>query len=163
MSAPITILNDQKGESIQMSVEPDERLENILERCMKYWLIEGDKDRFVFLRRNDQIDINETVISAGIERGDVLKLVDKSSRRESETEEDPEEMKEDAVNLAERWLESNIGIDPHELEYVKEERDAESANMIFQLRGKDGRLTVQVKNGKVSNYIPRDVTSEEGE
>lgn len=144
-----------------MSVQPEEKLESILDRCMNYWLLKGDKDRYVFLRRNDKIGIDETVISAGIEGGDVLRVVDKSSMMPPEKEKKvPEKLKKDPAILAEEWLEKNIGIDSDELGYVAREEGEEGIDLIFQIKGKEGSLTVQVKDGKVSNYIPIDITSD---
>ncbi len=162
MPATITILHNEKEESIQMGVRPEQSLGDILQRCMDYWMLEGSKERYIFLRRNDEIGLDETVISAGIERGDVLTLGKKRELRSAAKEETPSNSEGiGAVTAAEDWLDRNIGLDIDRLEVVTEEEISEGVRLIFQLAGKEEYLTVQVKDGKVMSYIPKNVAMEE--
>lgn len=166
MSATITILYNEKEESIQMEVQPDENLEDILERCMDYWMLRKDKERYVFLKRNDELDGDETVISAGIEKGDVLSLDEKRDLRgatEKKSKTPPLDNADiNPVTAAKNWLEKNIGLEPPRLTLVTEEDRGESVNLVFRITGKEKYLTVQVKNGEIRDYIPRESTLKKG-
>lgn len=156
MSAIITILRSETEESIQMYIEPEEKVENIIDRCLGYWQIEDESDRYTLRKSNTEIVSEKTVISSNIQEGDVLRLSKKISDKELEkTDVEGEDVEEkDAIDLAERWLHTNIGIEYDNLDLIGYSKEEEGFRLVFKNSGLEEHYTVGIEGGDVTNYIP---------
>lgn len=166
MSAVITVLNERNEESIQMTVDPEDKIGEIVHRCKDYWFPGGCDEDHSLKKRGMKLKSDETVISAGIERGDVVKFIKDVRERNSQTKKKnygPQEMnQEDLVPSAKEWLGQNIGLDPDRLEVIAEDNLEEVTELIFKVNGEEDYLTVMMKNGRVSKYVPKNTADGKG-
>ncbi len=155
MSAIITILRSETEESIQMYIDPEEKVENIIDRCLGYWQIEDESDRYALCKSNTEIVSEKTVISSNIQEGDVLRLSKKISDKELEKTNVEGDVKEkDAIDLAERWLHTNIGIEYDNLDLIGYSKEEDGFRLVFKNSSLDEHYTVGIEGGHVTNYIP---------
>lgn len=164
MVAIVTILNPDKEESIHMTLDPEETFKEIKEKCEDYWLLDDNpkKGEYILVKGNRILNPEESVISFGIQDGDVLKFVRSSEFNSKEqVEKDEEELKLDKTKLikaGEEWLKKNIGLKPEKLEVVdKDDPENEryrELTLVFKKTDTDEFFTLEIKDGKVKNYMP---------
>jgi len=170
MTAIVTILHAEKEKSIQMNLDPEERVEEIIQKCEDFWCVGGgenfgsgfqkeDQDVYqehVLLRGNVVLDPEETVISTNIQDGDVLKFVEKSvvSSTERKSRGERHLGKDESVRRGKRWLSENIGVEENEVELVSEEEENGCLTLVFKESRDDGYFTVRLEDGVVSEYLP---------
>ncbi len=170
MSAIVTILNAEKEKSIQMNLDPEETINEIIQKCEDYWLIgygsksQDRKEEYSLLKGDMVLNPEKTVISCDIQDGDVLKFVKGFSIETPVQEDESRDVKQkierdESVMRAKRWLEDNIGVESRNLRIVDEknwsdeEKDQELV-IIFKEGEKGDHFTVKLKDGWVKKYIP---------
>lgn len=156
MSATITVLRAGTEDSVEMYVNPEERVGEIIERCQSYWQLDGADGEYLLLKRNDQLSSEKTVISSEIHDNDVVKFIEKSMIEESDKagKEKVDLNPEEILSLAERWLSDNIGVNSDNLELVKKQTKQNLTNLQFRNTECDEEYTVEIEGGKVKIYIP---------
>ncbi len=157
MSAIVTILRPETEENIQMYIEPEEKVEDIIDRCMGYWQIDGDTDRFALSKGNTDLISDKTVFSSEIQEGDVLRFCEKGTTESSAGEKSESKVLKnaDAIELAETWLQRNIGLDSEDMRLMESSKvEEESFKLLFQNTELDEHYTVFIEGRSVVNYIP---------
>ncbi len=154
MAAIVTILREGSSDSIQMYVDPDEKVEKIIDNCKEYWRLEGDLEDYVLIRRNTRIPHKKTVISSNLQEGDVVRFCerDKCQTPKKKLEKDFEV--KDPVFSAENWLKENVGLNLDNLDIIDREVKGDSTKILFKNLNRDEHYTVIVQGGDVETYIP---------
>jgi len=156
MSATITVLRAETEDSIEMYVSPEEKIEDIIERCQSYWQLEGPCDEYGLMRNNTKLISHKTVISSDLQDNDVVRLLEKRAIKGNGSEKSEcESLKpEEILSLAERWLKDNIGTKPENLKLVEKQESKKGTCLQFRNKECDEHYTVLVKGRKVETYIP---------
>lgn len=153
MSAIVTILREGTSESIQVYVDPNEKIKDVIERCKDYWRLEGTTEDYVLIKNNMKLSRQKTVISSDLKEGDVLRFTEKGS---SPSREEIEEqgMEDDPVSNSKEWLSKNLGLETDELETIERTKEEGSVKMVFKNTDRDEHYTIITKNSAVKTYIP---------
>ncbi len=156
MSATITVLRDGTEDSVEMYVNPEEKISEIIERCESYWQIEEDGNEYVLMKRNAKLSSDKTVITSELQDNDVVKIREKSKTKETDVgkKESVDLKPEEILSMAEKWLNNNIGVDPDNLELVEKQREQSVTNLQFRNIECGKKYTVEIEGGKVKTYIP---------
>jgi len=154
MSATINVFCPEIDDSIEIYVEPEEKIEEIIERCRTYWQLEGDQEEYALMRNNNKLSSGKSVISSDLQDNDVVKLWKEEELKKEEIEEPVNLKPEEILSLAERWLKDNIGVKSEELELVEKQDGQIGTNLQFKNTELDEQYTVLVKGNKVERYIP---------
>lgn len=156
MSATITVLRAGTEDSIEMYVEPEEKIKEVIERCQGYWQLEGDRGEYLLMKRNSKLISEKTVISSDLQDNDVVKFRKKSTIKENDSEKNEcEDLTPDEIlSLAERWLQNNIGVKSGNLELLEKQRRQSSSHLQFKNTESDEHYTILIKGRKVRTYIP---------
>ncbi|MFW6048141.1 MAG: hypothetical protein ACOC87_02455 [Candidatus Natronoplasma sp.] len=154
MAAIVTILREGSSDSIQMYVDPDEKVEQIIDNCKDYWRLEGDLEDYVLIRKNTRIPHKKTVISSNLQEGDVVRFCerDKCQTPKERVEKDSEV--KDPVFSAEKWLKENVGLNMDNVDIIDREVKGNSTKILFKNLVRDEHYTVVVQSGDVETYIP---------
>lgn len=153
MSAIVTILREGTSESIQVYVDPNEKIEDVINRCKDYWRLEGGLEDYVLIRNNMNLPRNKTVISSDIKEGDVLRFTDKDNSQSSEKKKEGGK-KKDPISSSEDWLNENLGLKKDNLEMIERSEENSSVKIIFKNLDRDEHYTIITQNGDVKTYIP---------
>lgn len=153
MSAIVTILREGTSESIQVYVDPKEKIEDIINRCKEYWSLEGSLDDYVLIRNNVELSREKTVISSDIKEGDVIRFCERGETPTSEKREKTAE-KKDPVSSAKQWLQENLGLTQDNLEMIERSDGDNSTKLGFKNLDRDEHYTVIIQSGDVKTYIP---------
>ncbi|MFP4001219.1 MAG: hypothetical protein ACLFSM_09160 [Thermoplasmata archaeon] len=153
MSAIVTIIREGTSESIQVYVDPNEKIKDVIDRCKDYWRLEGTTEDYVLIKNNMKLSRQKTVISSDLKEGDVLRFTGKgSSTSREETEEQRRE--DDPVAVSKEWLSENLGLETDELETIEKRESESSLKMVFKDVDRDQHYTIITKNSVVKTYIP---------
>ncbi len=163
MSAIITILRSNMDESIQMYVDPEEKIEKIIDRCIGYWGINGTTEEYTLIKNDVELNPDKTVISSEIQDGNVVRFC-REENRDDEQVYDGKVSDVDHEDIAMDWLEKNIGFGPEDIDPVKKIDKGGEKQLLFKDAEKKQYYTLVLQNGSVKTYIPAisDVFDDEG-
>ena len=156
MSATITVICPEIEDSIEIYVDPEEKIEDIIERCQEYWQLEEEDSDHALMKRKNKLVSDKTVISSDLQDNDVVKLRKEKTVKETDKikEKNIDLNPEEILSLAERWLDNNIGVNSEQLKLLERQSGDDSTNLLFKNTELDERYTVVVKGGKIKTYIP---------
>lgn len=157
MSAIITVLKPEGGDSVQMYVNAEEKVEEVIERCIAYWQIEGDVEDYDLVHNDARLISSKTVISSDIQGGEVLRLCERKEDVDEAGKDlsDEESSEKDVVVLAKEWLEKNIGLDTSKIELISRDKMESGTHLLFEnIEAEEEYYTVIVEQGQVKKYIP---------
>ena len=157
MSAIITVLKPEGGDSVQMYVKAEEKVEEVIERCIAYWQIEGDVEDYELVHNDARLKSSKTVISSDIQGGEVLRLCEKEEDVDEAGNDhsDEEPAEKDFVVIGKEWLEKNIGLDTSKIELISRDKMESGTHLLFEnIESEEEYYTVIVEQGQVKKYIP---------
>lgn len=156
MSATINVLCPQNEDSIEMYVDPEERIEEVEERCQSYWQLEDESDEYVLIRGDTELASGKTVISSDLQDGDVVRYLkkEKLEKKDNGKKESLKLKPKEILSLAQKWLKDNIGVESDNLELVERESRQSGTNLQFKNTDREEHYTVVVEGKKVKTYIP---------
>jgi len=160
MTAIVTIVLESDNDDIKMNLDPDDYIKAILERCLDYWLIEDNFDSYRLVKGDEILRNEEKVISSGITKNDVLKLMTIEEIKSNFSEESKSEKKRkmtvsQQIEKSKNWLKKNIGIDKENIELFNKSFDDGFSVYTFSSKIKqDAYLTVKMDGAEVIEYMP---------
>ncbi len=173
MAARIKLVYPPKNDSIMIEIQQHNKIEDILRRVVNFWIEDGDLENYVLLNEDKTLDKRKTVHEAGIVGGDELKLVGKARLEsvnnhdenmiedqnsdvieDSSNGEQVEINKDKRINVAENWLEKNIGVNRESLTMVEFNIDQNDSKIVFSDKENDCFYTLEMENENVIRYIP---------
>lgn len=156
MPAVVTIILESDKEDIRMNLDPDDYLEDVLERCLDYWLIDEDKDNFRFVKGEEVLKNENKVIDSEIQKNDVLKLmnikkIDRNLSDAGEVIDNRLDLNQQIEN-SKNWLSRNIGISKEKIQLVDKKSGKNHNHFLFRV--KDEYFTMKTNGREVTKYIP---------
>lgn len=173
MVARIKLVYPPKSDSIKIEIQQHNKIDEILRRVVNFWIQGGDPDDYILIKDDRTIDKDKTVDEAGIVGGDELKLMGKARLgsvrdfdenvtyekksddvKDSNDGGDVEIRNDKRLNVAESWLEKNIGINPESLTVVESYFDQNNSKIVFSDEENDCFYTIEMENGDITRYVP---------
>ena len=131
-----------ESSSIQCEIEPDEKVEGLIETAVKYW--ELDKNgKYAIKCGVELLTAGQTVSNANIKEGDKVVIVD------------PDKWSKN-LETVKNWITFNLGGAADELELVSSEEEG-SRSTKYVIRNRvttDRQYEIIFDNNKVKSYSP---------
>ncbi len=155
-------------DEVKMDVEPDHRIEDLMQIALDFWEDDADIDDFIFLKDGTELNIASTVQEEGVVKDDTLLLERKEDLSPTDTDEQEDDLDtEDKVTSEDTleelfegeetvkdWLEEEIGISKDSLEFTSKEKLRDDFKR-FELEDDDGnRFQVIFDGEEVVHYKP---------
>ncbi|MFW5928036.1 MAG: hypothetical protein ACOCSL_02450 [Thermoplasmatota archaeon] len=173
MAARIKLVYPPKNDNIKIEIQQHNKIDEILRRVVNFWIEEGDPDDYALVNKEGKLDREKTLDKENIVGGDELTLVKKSrlgsikdheqnksndklddDMKDSNNLDDVEFNYDKKLNMAEEWLEDNIGVNRDDLNIVESDLNQNKSSIVFSDKKNDCFYTTIIENEKVTRYVP---------